>query len=74
MEKELQESEKNNENVYIIGHIASQHCIEDWGKIYTAIIERYAHIIRAQFFGHTHMDALTMYKNVFENTDKPNNI
>ncbi len=28
----------------------------EWGYRYNALIERYSHIIKGQFFGHTHVD------------------
>ncbi|KAG1158719.1 hypothetical protein G6F37_005542 [Rhizopus arrhizus] len=69
--KELQDAEDRNERVWIIGHIApgDSTCFHDYSNYYSQIIERYSHIISAQFFGHTHRDELTIfYRNGKERT------
>jgi len=52
----LFEAEKANENVLIIGHISpgSGSCWPVWSAQFQRIIERYHHLIRAQFYGHSH--------------------
>ncbi|CEG69751.1 hypothetical protein RMATCC62417_05770 [Rhizopus microsporus] len=68
---ELQDAEDNGERVWIIGHIApgDNTCFHDYSNYYSQIIERYSHIISAQFFGHTHKDELSIfYKNGKEQT------
>lgn len=54
--KELQDAEDKLERVWIIGHIApgDNTCFHDYANYYNQIVDRYAHIISAQFFGHTH--------------------
>lgn len=53
---ELQDAEDKNEKVWIIGHIApgDNTCFHDYSNYYGQIVDRYSHIIAAQFFGHTH--------------------
>ena len=53
---ELQQSEDDKERVWIIGHIApgDNTCFHDYSNYYNQIVDRYSHIISAQFFGHTH--------------------
>lgn len=64
LEQTLATSEKNSENVYIIGHIppGSSDCYTEWSDRFTALVERYAYIIRGQFFGHVHSDSFFLYK------------
>ncbi|KAG1469258.1 hypothetical protein G6F56_003360 [Rhizopus delemar] len=53
---ELQDAEDKNERAWIIGHIApgDTTCFHDYSNYYSQIVERYSHVISAQFFGHTH--------------------
>jgi sphingomyelin phosphodiesterase len=59
----LQESEDLNERVWIIGHIApgDNTCFHDYSNYYYQIVDRYSHVIAAQFFGHTHKYELFIY-------------
>jgi sphingomyelin phosphodiesterase len=58
MRSELYIAENNNQTVYIIGHIppGNQFCFSQWAERYTALVDRFSHVIRGQFFGHTHQD------------------
>ncbi|KAI7907393.1 Metallo-dependent phosphatase-like protein [Cokeromyces recurvatus] len=60
---ELQDSEDRYERVWIIGHIApgDNTCLHDYSNYYYQIVDRYAHVIAGQFFGHTHKDELTIF-------------
>jgi len=63
-EETMRKSEKDGESVYIIGHIApsSTDCFTQWSTRFSALVERFSHIIRGQFFGHTHSDSFLIYK------------
>lgn len=56
IEKELKESEQNQQKVYIIGHISPKSALNDWSMRFNALTDRYAYIIRGQFYGHSHTD------------------
>ncbi|KAI8991188.1 Metallo-dependent phosphatase-like protein [Mycotypha africana] len=61
---ELQDSEdQGSERVWIVGHIApgDNTCLHDYANYYYQIVDRYSHIIAAQFFGHTHRDEMTIF-------------
>ncbi|ORZ01161.1 Metallo-dependent phosphatase-like protein [Syncephalastrum racemosum] len=60
---QLQESEDRGERVWIMGHIApgDSTCFHDYSNYYHQIVERYAHVIAGQFFGHTHKDEFQMF-------------
>jgi len=64
LEQVLMKSEKNGESVFIIGHIASQSNsgVNSWTYRYTILVERYAKIIRGQFYGHIHSDFFFIMK------------
>jgi sphingomyelin phosphodiesterase len=57
---ELAKAEAAKELVYLIGHISSAmgSCLPTWAEHYVTLVERYAHIIAGQFYGHTHSDEL----------------
>ncbi|KAK2580874.1 hypothetical protein KPH14_005946 [Odynerus spinipes] len=56
----LSEAERNEELVHILSHIppGDADCQRTWKKEYLKIVNRFAHIIAAQFNGHTHNDEL----------------
>jgi len=64
LDKVLTQAEQNGENVFIFGHIppGDSTCDSDWSVRYNVLIERFSHIIRGQFFGHTHNDQLEVTK------------
>jgi sphingomyelin phosphodiesterase len=59
----LSQAEKNGEYVHILAHIppSHEHCQTTWKREYIKIVNRYAHIIKAQFNGHTHNDELQLF-------------
>jgi len=59
----LQDSEDNNERIYIIGHIPTgmQECEKEWGKAFNKIVNRYEDTIIAQFYGHSHYDQFEIF-------------
>ncbi|XP_031341314.1 sphingomyelin phosphodiesterase-like isoform X1 [Photinus pyralis] len=61
----LTESEAKGEKVHIISHVPSNDmfCFYNWGKEYTRIVERFAHVIVGQFNGHSHDDDFFVYFN-----------
>ncbi|KAF2893416.1 hypothetical protein ILUMI_12760 [Ignelater luminosus] len=66
--KVLLEAEENNEVVHIISHIPNGDttCLYNWSKEYSKIVNRFSHIIAAQFNGHTHYDETMIF---FNNTN-----
>lgn len=67
---ELAQAEKNNELVYIISHSApGKTSLTEWALHFSALADRYSHIIRGQFFGHSHSDKFMVQKELF--TPKP---
>ncbi|XP_039305802.1 sphingomyelin phosphodiesterase 1 [Solenopsis invicta] len=69
----LLQAEKDEEFVHILAHIPpdSSDCHTTWKREYWKIVNRYAHIIKAQFNGHTHNDELQLHYN---DDDKINNV
>lgn len=49
--------------MHILAHIPpnSKECQGTWKREYITIIERFAHIITAQFNGHTHNDEIRLF-------------
>lgn len=70
----LSQAEKNKEFVHILAHVpsGSGECQITWKTEYIKIINRYAHIIKAQFNGHTHNDEVHLFYD--SDNDKINNI
>lgn len=71
----LLQAEKDEEFVHILGHIpaASEECQSTWKREYLKIVDRFAHIVKAQFNGHTHNDELELLYSSGENK-KVNNV
>lgn len=45
-----------------MGHIPpNADCLNKWAKIYNALVERYSHLIRGIFYGHSHDDEYSMF-------------
>ncbi|XP_017757885.1 PREDICTED: sphingomyelin phosphodiesterase 1-like, partial [Eufriesea mexicana] len=61
----LLEAEKNNEFVHILSHIPanSNSCLRTWKREYLRIINRFSHLIKAEFNGHTHNDEIAIFYN-----------
>jgi sphingomyelin phosphodiesterase len=64
---ELDTAERNGELVYIAGHLPPGYgdCLDAWSWHYNTLIERYVHIVKGQFFGHTHWDHFYINRGVF---------
>ena len=61
--QQLTESEELGEMVHILGHVppGSNDCYQSWSRNYHTIINRFSHIIKGQFFGHTHNDEFEIF-------------
>lgn len=59
----LRDAEKKQEFVHILSHIPtnSNNCLKTWKREYIKIINRYSHIIKAEFNGHTHNDEVAIF-------------
>jgi len=70
LESTLREIEKNNEVAFIIGHISPGDTtfLSECTKRYNAIADRFSHIIRGQFFGHSHNDEFKILREYFNRT------
>ena len=46
--------------MYILGHIPPNldQCAQAYTTVYRALITKYSHKVKGQFFGHTHADQL----------------
>ncbi|KAJ8923617.1 hypothetical protein NQ315_010196 [Exocentrus adspersus] len=69
---ELQEAEKNNEKVHLIGHIppGSTDCMKAWSQNFYSIVERFEATITAQFYGHSHADEFEVFYETTEYSKK----
>ncbi|EGI64819.1 Sphingomyelin phosphodiesterase [Acromyrmex echinatior] len=58
----LLQAEMDREYVHILAHLppGNTDCQTTWKREYVKIVNRFAHIIRAQFNGHTHKDELQL--------------
>lgn len=65
---QLKEAEETGDYVHIIGHVPPDHreCTEAWLFNYIRLMERFGHLVRGQFFGHTHRDEFRL---VFSTTN-----
>ena len=74
LNKTLAQSEQNKESVYIIGHVppGSSDCFPEWSNRFSALVERYSHLIRGQFFGHFHSDSFFIYKSYLNKNETVN--
>ncbi|XP_074602649.1 sphingomyelin phosphodiesterase-like [Brevipalpus obovatus] len=68
----LQEAEDAGDVVHIYGHVAPDHreCTQAWLHNFLRILERYGHLVKAQFYGHTHRDEFRVYYSL-DNPAKP---
>lgn len=75
LEDVLRKAEQNKEEVYLIGHIPAgdTSLLSECAKRYIALIDRFSHIIRGQFAGHTHFDEVKIMRDYFDK-DKANSI
>ena len=59
----LLKAENNSEFVHILAHIppGDHSCFFVWSREYRKIVNRFHHIIAAQFNGHTHNEELRVF-------------
>lgn len=64
--RELSRAEQRGELVHIIGHIPPLYidCYAQWGHQFDRVVSRFSHIIRGQFYGHSHMDDIRIHYDV----------
>lgn len=69
----LTQAQQNKELVHILSHIppGDQDCQYVWKREYLKIINKFSHIIVAQFNGHTHNDELRV---IYKDEDGKNNV
>ncbi|VDK44832.1 unnamed protein product [Anisakis simplex] len=60
---ELIRAENDGQYVHILSHIppGNSECLEGWARNYYLIVNRFAETIKAQFFGHIHIDSFTVF-------------
>ncbi|KAM3721915.1 Sphingomyelin phosphodiesterase [Dirofilaria immitis] len=71
---ELKQAESDGQYVHILSHIppGNEECRESWARNYYKIIARFSKTIKAQFFGHVHIDSFTVfYENMNDDSSKP---
>lgn len=58
----LLQAEALNEKVHVLAHIppGEGSCMRVWSREYNRIVERFRHVIVAQFYGHTHFDEFNL--------------
>ncbi|KAK7069799.1 Sphingomyelin phosphodiesterase [Halocaridina rubra] len=61
--RELQMAESKGELVHIIGHLPPYYadCYDQWAHQFNRVVSRYSHIIRGQFYGHSHYDEFRIH-------------
>ena len=69
-EKIFRQAEKDGEVIYLISHIPTGDVsfLSECAKRWKALIERFSHMIRGQFYGHTHFDEVKVMTNYFNKT------
>lgn len=62
LETELKAAEKNGEKVIMMGHIPNndEDCLNDFSIRFKALAERYQHVIRGLYYGHTHQEEMAI--------------
>lgn len=73
-EEQLETSKKNKQFVIVIGHVAPQSKAGErtWGIRYAALMEKYANIVKGQFFGHMHEDYFYPIMSFFNSSELVN--
>jgi hypothetical protein len=68
LEDTLRFAEKNNESVFIIGHIppGSNYFNSEASRRYNVLIDRFSNIISGQFFGHAHNDEFKIINEYYD--------
>jgi hypothetical protein len=69
LEQELRDAEKDKKAVWIIGHIPVSYkdCSPQWSLRYSALIERFQHIIRFTTYGHIHTEEYVVNRSLTTN-------
>ncbi|XP_033225368.1 sphingomyelin phosphodiesterase 1-like [Belonocnema kinseyi] len=67
----LLQAEKDGEFVHILAHIppGDNSCFVSWSREYRKIVNRFSHIISAQFNGHTHNDEFRVFYSPDNNSE-----
>jgi sphingomyelin phosphodiesterase len=70
LRKELYDAETKEQGVFIIGHIppGSFNCDSTWSARYRALVDRFTHVIKGQFFGHSHKDQFEVVRSYADNS------
>lgn len=68
IEETLANAERNNEIVYLIGHIpvGDSSFLSECSKRYQILLDRFSHIIRGHFSGHTHFDEVKIMNRFYD--------
>lgn len=68
LDRTLALAESMNDDAFLIMHVPPdrKECTQGWLHNYMTIIERYSHIIKGQFSGHTHFDDMRIYFSLYE--------
>lgn len=68
LEDVFENAEKNNEIIYLIGHIpiGDSSFLSECSKRYQILLDRYSHIIRGHFSGHTHFDEVKIMNRYYD--------
>jgi sphingomyelin phosphodiesterase len=71
LENTLKKAEKDNEIVYLIGHIpiADVTFNSESSKRYQILLDRYSNIIRGNFAGHTHFDEVKVMRSYYKSEE-----
>lgn len=71
---QLLEAEKNNEKVFIFGHISpgDVDSLGIWGQHFNVLMDRFEYTVAGQFYGHSHMDQIHINRGVY--SKKPTSI
>ena len=66
---ELLKAEKNNEQVYIMGHMSPGDidALPAWAKHFNVLVDRFEYTIAGMFFGHSHNDEIHINTGVYSN-------
>jgi sphingomyelin phosphodiesterase len=57
LEEQFKMMEENREFAIILGHVPpGQECLNEFASRYSALMDRYQHVIRLQVFGHDHRE------------------
>jgi sphingomyelin phosphodiesterase len=70
LESVLRAAERDGEKVFLIGHIppGDSTYLSECSKRYNALTDRFSHIIRGHFYGHTHYDEFRVINQYFNST------